>query len=282
MAGTRETVRVALIYPDLLGTYGDSGNAQVLAVRARMHGLGAEVVAVGSEDSIPGDADVYVIGGGEDGPQQAAVAAARRDGGLARALQAGAQLVAICAGMQILGEAFSTADSPSVEGLGLLPLVTRRSTRPRAVGELLVEADPSTGAGLVTGYENHAGQTELLEGRPLGTVLAGVGNRYEESVDGFLSDRVVASYCHGPLLARNPALADLVLGRIPGVLLAPLADEPWTASITAMRGERIAAARASHRREEVLEAAGGAASAARRWAKALGTPRPAEDGRRTR
>ena len=274
MAGARETIRVALIYPDLLGTYGDSGNAQVLAVRARMHGLGAEIVPIGSEDPIADDADVYVIGGGEDGPQQAAVAAARRDGGLARALRGGAQLVAICAGMQILGEAFSTADSPSVEGLGLLPLVTRRSTRPRAVGELLVEADPTTGAGLVTGYENHAGQTEVLEGRPLGTVLAGVGNRYEESLDGFLSDQVVASYCHGPLLARNPALADLVLGRIPGVVLAPLAAEAWTASIAEMRSERIAAARAAHLREELLEAAGGAVSAARRWASALRTSAP--------
>ncbi|MDA8374805.1 MAG: glutamine amidotransferase [Actinomycetota bacterium] len=280
MAGAGKTIRVALVYPDLLGTYGDSGNAQVLAVRARMHGLRAEILAIGSGDAIGDDADVYVIGGGEDGPQQAAVVAARRDGGLARALQGGAQLVAICAGMQILGQAFATADSPSVEGLGLLPLITRHSNRPRAVGELLVEADPSTGAGLVTGYENHAGQTELLEGRPLGQVLAGVGNRYEESIDGFLSGQVVASYCHGPLLARNPALADLVLGRIPGVVLAPLADEPWVASIGEMRSERIAAARARHRREEVLEAAGGAASAARRWASALRSSGPGS-GRRS-
>ena len=277
MAGARKTIRVALIYPDLLGTYGDSGNAQVLAVRARMHGLRAEILAIGSGDAIVDDADVYVVGGGEDGPQQAAVVAARRDGGLARALQGGAQLVAICAGMQILGQAFATAGSPSVEGLGLLPLITRHSNRPRAVGELLVEADPSTGAGLVTGYENHAGQTELLEGRPLGTVLAGVGNRYEERVDGYLSDKVVASYCHGPLLARNPALADLVLGRIPGVRLAPLTFEPWTTAIDGMRSERIAAARAAHRRQEAFGAADGALERARHWAAALRSSLPGSD-----
>lgn len=192
-------------------------------------------------------------------------------------MQGGAQLVAICAGMQILGQAFATAGSPSVEGLGLLPLITRHSNRPRAVGELLVEADPSTGAGLVTGYENHAGQTELLEGRPLGTVLAGVGNRYEERVDGYLSDKVVASYCHGPLLARNPALADLVLGRIPGVRLAPLTFEPWTTSIDRMRSERIAAARAAHRRQEAFGAADGALERARHWAAALRSSLPGSD-----
>ena len=279
VTGTKERIRVALVYPDLLGTYGDSGNAQVLAVRARMHGLQAELIAVGSDDRIPDDADVYVIGGGEDGPQQAAVAAAKRDGALERALEGGAQLVAICAGMQILGQAFSTADAPIVEGLGLLPLVTRRTTLPRAVGELLVKSDPSTGAGLVTGYENHGGQTELLEGGPLGTVLAGVGNRYEERVDGYLSDRVLASYCHGPLLARNPALADLVLGRIPEVRLAPLAFEPWTASIEEMRSERIAAARVARRRQEAKETASGAMEAARHWAGAIRSSARSSDGR---
>lgn len=247
-----QIVKIALVFPDLLGTYGDSGNAQILVARARMRAVVAEVIAVNAGDVIVDDADIYVIGGGEDGPQQAAVDLARRDGGIARAFERGAQFLAICAGFQILGQAFSTSDSGNTSGLGLLPVVTRRGTQKRCVGEILVDPDPSLGVAVVSGYENHGGQSELLEGRPLGKVLVGVGNRREDQVDGYLSENVVASYAHGPLLARNPGLADMILARVPGVLLGPLRDQGAAQSISAMRAERIAAARKIARRDRVV------------------------------
>ncbi len=242
-ADATSKIKIALLYPDLLGTYGDSGNAQILAVRARMRGVGCELTTVNGGQAIPDDADIYVLGGGEDGPQQAAVEMARRDGGIARAFERGAQILAICAGFQILGESFATAACASSAGLGLVPVVTRRGQSRRCVGELLVDPDPALAVPLVSCYENHGGQSELLEGRPLGKVLVGVGNRYHGGVDGYLSDNVVASYGHGPLLARNPALADFILARVPGAVLGPLGNQGVAEEIAAMRSERIAAAR---------------------------------------
>ena len=234
------------MYPDLLGTYGDSGNAQVLAVRARMRGLLPELVRIDANDSICDDADIYVLGGGEDGPQQTAVSLAIKDGGLHRAFERGAQFLAICAGFQIMGESFSTSVSPETPGLGLIPVITRRSTSRRCVGELLLDPDPSLGIGLVSGYENHGGVSEILTGKPLGKVLFGIGNSHGDKVDGYLSDTVIASYGHGPLLARNPGLCDVLLGRVAGADLGPLLDDLSQSSVLDLRHERISAVGRRH------------------------------------
>ncbi len=232
-------LKIVLVYPDLLGTYGDSGNAEILVARAKLRGINAVLVTVSSTQPVPLDGDVYVLGGGEDGPQQAAVTLLRKDGGLERAHSNGAQILAICAGFQILGVEFPISKSGSVAGLGLLPVRTLRSTKPRCVGELMVDPDPSLGVPLVSGYENHAGQTEIISGKPLGRVVYGVGNSYESGCDGYLDDTVIASYCHGPMLARNPGIADVILWRALGTDLSEISDANLMHSIDDLRFERI-------------------------------------------
>jgi CobQ-like glutamine amidotransferase family enzyme len=64
-------------------------------------------------------------------------------------------------------------------------------------------------------------------------VLAGGGNGDGSQVDGVLGERLVATYLHGPVLPRNPALADLVLTWILGDL-APL-DSVWEERLRAER-----------------------------------------------
>ncbi|MEY2403770.1 MAG: hypothetical protein QOD38_1321, partial [Acidimicrobiaceae bacterium] len=90
-------VRVALVFPELLGTYGDGGNAVVLAQRLRWRGIPAEIVRVGMDDPLPDGSDIYVLGGGEDAPQTFATARLA-EVGLARAVDAGAVVFAVCAG----------------------------------------------------------------------------------------------------------------------------------------------------------------------------------------
>jgi CobQ-like glutamine amidotransferase family enzyme len=218
------TVSVALLYPDLMGTYGDSGNATVLAQRLRWRGTAAEVVVVSSAAPVPESCEIYVIGGGEDLPQHLAARKLAASGALARAVDAGAVVLAVCAGLQILGESFPGPDGRQCEGLGLLGCTTRRSAAPRAVGEVLVQpAGEWESLGLLTGFENHGGVTELLPGsRPVGMVRAGVGN-LDGTVEGAVKGRIWGTYLHGPVLARNPRLADLLLGWAVGAL-APLDD----------------------------------------------------------
>lgn len=232
-------VRIVLVYPDLLGTYGDSGNAVVLAQRLRWRGLAAEVVEVGAGAAVPASADLYVLGGGEDQPQSLAARAASRGGPITRAVDAGAAVLAVCAGLQILGTRFVGPDGTGTDGLGLLDCRTERGAGRRAVGEIVVDPDPATGLPPLSGYENHGGVTTLGPGaRPAGTVRVGVGNG-AGGVDGAWSGKVWGTYLHGPVLARNPGLADLLLQWVVGPL-PPL--EEADAEAERLRRERIAAA----------------------------------------
>jgi lipid II isoglutaminyl synthase (glutamine-hydrolysing) len=199
-------LRIVTVYPDLLGTYGDRGNGLVLERRALLRGLDVELVEVPSDAALP-HADLYCVGGAEDGPQQLAVERLERDGGLHRALEDGAVVLAVCAGLQVLGRSFPGTDGMRCEGLGLLGVDTV-SAAPRAVGEVVVELQGGPGA--LTGFENHAGRTVRDEGvESLGRVVVGTGNG--DGTDGARDGRILATYLHGPVLARNPAFADHVL-----------------------------------------------------------------------
>lgn len=237
---TGAAIGVVLVYPDLLGTYGDSGNATILAQRLRWRGWRAEVVTVLSGDAVPAGAELYVVGGGEDLPQVLAARQLGTDGPLHRAVEGGAAVLAVCAGLQILGRSFVGPDGGRADGLGLLDCTSTVGAGPRAVGELVVDTDAALGLPVLTGYENHAGVTHLGPGaRPAGRVRSGIGNGAGQGVDGAVAGRIVGTYLHGPVLARNPALADHLLASVVGPL-APLDDS----DSTDLRVERLSVAAA--------------------------------------
>jgi lipid II isoglutaminyl synthase (glutamine-hydrolysing) len=238
-------VAIALVYPDLLGTYGDGGNARILAQRLRWRGIGADVLTITMGMAVPTGCALYVLGGGEDQPQSLAAAELRRTGTLTSAVAAGAAVLAVCAGLQVVGSRFLTADGMR-DGAGLVDVETVRSLPIRAVGELAVDPDPVLGLPRLSGYENHAGASVIGPTvRPLGTVATGTGNG--DATDGFVSGRILGTYLHGPVLARNPELADLLLGWAVGDL-PPLQHPEVDREAAGLREERLAAALRPRRR----------------------------------
>lgn len=215
MAGEVERVlSIGLIYPELLGTYGDGGNALVLAERARRRHIPTEIINVGIGDDVP-DASIYLLGGGEDGPQRLGADLLRRSSFSSR-VRDGSYVLAVCAGLQILGTSFAVAGDDEFEGLGLVDVVTHRGAS-RSVGDLVVRVNEQ----LLVGFENHGGRTTLGVGvRPLGAVERGLGN--DGSFDGYQTPTVWASYAHGPVLAMNPWFADTVLAQVLGHEVDPL------------------------------------------------------------
>jgi CobQ-like glutamine amidotransferase family enzyme len=233
---TESWLRVVWIYPDLLSTYGDRGNLLILARRAALRGIPVETAEVRSDQSMPATADIYLIGGGEDGPQALAAQRLIADGGLHRAVNQGAAVLAVCAGYQLFGHSFF-AKGAQCGGLGLLDITSDRGET-RAVGELRGDVDPRLGLPPLTGFENHGGRTHLGEGvAPLARVTAGVGN--DGRTEGAWRGKILGTYSHGPALARNPAIADLLLRWAIGAdSLAPV-DDTWA---DRLRAERLAAA----------------------------------------
>jgi lipid II isoglutaminyl synthase (glutamine-hydrolysing) len=221
--GLGERVEIVLVFQSLLGIYGDRGNAQVLLKRLSWRGFDPVLTVVEPGDSLPDTGKVYLLGGGEDAAQVSAVRALQADGGLQRAVNRGAAVFAVCAGYQIIGRSFTVgADDDVIEGLGLLDVTTTRGPV-RAVGEILSRWDDRDGdEQWLTGFENHGGYTRLgPQARPLARVEIGIGN-CDDGTEGAVTGTVIGTYPHGPVLARNPALADHVLELALDRKLAPL------------------------------------------------------------
>jgi CobQ-like glutamine amidotransferase family enzyme len=232
-------ITIALIRPGLLGTYGDRGNAIVLAERLRRRGIAPRLLDL-DRGPVPADADLYLLGGGEDGAQSSVAADAQLRGALHTAVARGAVVLGVCAGFQLLGTSFETGTGEIVEGFGVLDCRSARRVGTRAVGEVCSQPRPELHLPTLTGFENHGGGTWLgADLDPLGQLELGVGNGDGSGTEGAISGHVVGTYMHGPVLVRNPALADLLLTWAVGETLEPL---PMP-EVDRLRAERLAAAR---------------------------------------
>jgi CobQ-like glutamine amidotransferase family enzyme len=206
---------VAHLYPDYLNIYADRGNLAVLTGRAQRRGIGLDVREIGLGDAVPAAADFFYIGGGQD-REQALVAPdlAVRGPALADAVAGGAVVLAVCGGYQLLGRYYRDRSGDEQPGAGVFPLHTVAGDL-RLIGDVLIECELDPGQRqTVAGFENHAGRTILGEGAlPFGRVVAGFGNDGRSGYEGCRVGNAIGTYLHGPLLPRNPWLADWLLAR---------------------------------------------------------------------
>jgi len=248
------TVRVALLLPEVLGTYSDVGNATVLVQRLRWRGIDAETVTVSATDTPPTCCDVYLLGGGEDTAQYFAARWLARHRRLAAVLEESAVTLAVCAGLQLLGQVMTDREGREHAGLGLLDVTTRPGST-RAVGETVARCR-LPGVGTLTGFSNHGGASTLGPGTAaLGEIEHGLGNDPTGGLEGALHPDValdpgtastgprpgvVGTYLHGPVLARNPDLAEHLLARVIGEPL-PALDPTWVPELPNLRAAYLAA-----------------------------------------
>lgn len=232
------TVQIGLVLPDVMGTYGDGGNALVLSRRLQMRGIDARIVEIGLGDAVPESLDIYTLGGAEDAAQRLATRHLLRYPGLQRAAERGAPVLAICAAIQVLGHWYETSAGERVDGVGLLDATTSPQQN-RAIGEIVTQPVLDGLEQPLTGFENHRGGTTLgPDARGLGRVTRGVGNGVGDGLEGAVQGSVVGTYMHGPVLARNPELADHLLKRAMNVDSLPPLDLP---DVERLRRERLRA-----------------------------------------
>lgn len=213
-----ERIVVGHLYPSYLNIYADRGNIAVLAARAAWRDVELDVRTIGPGDATPADVDLFYVGGGQD-REQALIAPdlAARGPALAEAVAAGAAALAVCGGYQLLGRFYRDRGGDELPGAGVLPLYTVAGDR-RMIGDVLLECELDPGVvRTLAGFENHAGRTILDEGaEPLGRVVSGFGNDGESGDEGCRAGRAIGTYLHGPLLPRNPWLADWILAQALG------------------------------------------------------------------
>lgn len=203
------TIRVLQLYPREMNIYGDWGNALVLQQRLRWHGYTPELLEYNVGDEFPDDVDVIVGGGGQDSGQVLIQDDLQQRAGTLRQLATdGTPMLVICGLYQLFGKFFKTSAGPVIPGIGILDVETN-GTDERLIGNVTLN---SPEFGEILGYENHSGQTTLGPGvEPLGTVSKGAGNNSKDGHEGARYRNVVASYLHGSLLPKNPAIADFLI-----------------------------------------------------------------------
>ena len=223
-------IRVGHLYPEYLNIYADRGNIAVLTRRAALRGHDLVVEAIGVDDAVvPGAHDLLYVGGGQD-REQALIAPdlASKGSAIREAVAGGAALLAVCGGYQLLGRGYRGRDGTFMPGAGIFGHETVAGTT-RMIGDVLLECELEPGERRpLAGFENHAGRTLLDEGaEPLGRVVHGFGNDGESGFEGCRLGRALGTYLHGPLLPRNPWLADWLLAQ---ALAHATGDDPPTLS----------------------------------------------------
>ena len=222
-------LNIVHLFPELLNLYGDGGNVMTLRRRCEWRNIPVQVTEVGMGDSIDfSSADIVFIGGGADREQLIVKdAMMSRKADLSSYVADAGVLLAVCGGYQFLGHHYAM-DDVVVDGLGIVDMETVRGEG-RLIGNAVVQSDISDIP--VIGFENHGGRTTLGSGvAPFGRVLAQTrGNNGEDGTEGLRYRNVIATYSHGPLLPKNPRVADALIElalqrRYPGAQLSHLDD----------------------------------------------------------
>ena len=218
---------IGWLYPTLMSTYGDRGNVICLKQRAQWRGINVQVMPL--DQQTPAETmhqvDIFMGGGAQDRQQEIVMRDLRgiKAETLREKLEAGTPGVFTCGAPQLLGHYYEPALGQRIEGLGLLDFVSKHPgpDARRCIGNVVFELTASPLAQelelmlgtkpVVIGFENHGGRTYLGNVEPLGRVVKGYGNNGEDGMEGAFYRNAIATYSHGPLLPKNPFVADWLI-----------------------------------------------------------------------
>ena len=226
-------LNICHLYPEVLNLYGDRGNIRCLSRRLSWRGIDWHVdeLKVGEKKDLTAY-DLFFIGGGQDFEQEVLLSDLNSGKGaeIKAAVEDGKTFLCICGGYQMMGHYYQTHDGVKCEFLGAVDFHTVGSDT-RMIENYAFRLGEESGAGTVVGFENHSGKTYLGDGvRPLGTILKGCGNNGEDGTEGVRYRNVFGTYSHGPVLPKNPELADFLLNTAlqrrygKEIVLDPLSD----------------------------------------------------------
>jgi len=220
------SITIGWLYPELMSTYGDRGNILVLEKRCAMRGIGCKIMPIDfqADEKDIEKIDMVFGGGAQDRQQGILIDDLRKRKGpvLGRLLHNNIPGLFVCGSPQLLGSFYMTGDGKKLEGLGLFDMESRHfgNDKPRCIGNMVIfisdayKVDDLTYKNTVVGFENHGGRTYLGDGlKPFGTVLVGNGNNGEDKTEGAVYKNWIATYSHGPLLAKNPHIADFLIAK---------------------------------------------------------------------
>lgn len=208
-------LKILYLYPDILELYGDFGNIQVLRYRLEKRGFKAIIEPYSIGDAAPNfsDYDLVFAGGGADQEQSIlAEDLVKYKENIKKAIENGTFFLLICGAYQLFGKYYKGVEGNIIPGLEIFNYYTEaiNDRKKRCIGNIVIDTNLNGKQTKIIGFENHGGQTFDIN-TPFGDVLFGNGNKFGDTKEGFFLDNVIATYLHGPLLSKNPELADYII-----------------------------------------------------------------------
>ena len=208
-------IKILYLYPDMLELYGDFGNIQVLRYRLEKRGIKATIVPYSIGDATPNfnDYDIVFAGGGADQEQSIlAKDLLQYRENIKESIDNGVFFLLICGAYQLFGKYYKGVEENIIPGLEIFNYYTEaiNDRKKRCIGNIVINVNLDGNETKVIGFENHGGQTFDIK-TPFGDVLLGNGNKFGDNKEGFFQKNVIATYLHGPLLSKNPELADYII-----------------------------------------------------------------------
>lgn len=198
-------LNICWLYREYMSTYGDRGNIICLTKRSEWRGI---EVKIQSEIK---NADLVFGGGAQDRQQMLVINdLLKQKTLLSKMFNGNIPGLFVCGSPQLLGHYYETADKKKLPGLGIFDMVTHSGFgKPRLIGNLVAKTE----LGEIVGFENHSGRTYLGNVKPFGNVVSGFGNNGEDKTEGAIYKNCLATYSHGPLLPKNPHIADWLIAK---------------------------------------------------------------------
>jgi len=213
------TLTIGWLYPELMSTYGDRGNIIVLTRRLEARGIFPTIRKISLENKKEDieSCDLLFMGGAQDTQQEIVNEDLFKNKGslIQKAIENGKPGLFICGAYQFLGQYYKTAEGIKLPGLSIFDIYTENPGTKRLIGNLIVrslihELSNKT----YVGFENHGGRTYLGKGvKPFAYVLHGYGNNGNDNTEGMVYKHAIGTYMHGPILPKNPELADYLLAK---------------------------------------------------------------------
>lgn len=210
-------INIGWLYPDLMSTYGDRGNIITLSYRIKKRGIKPVVhkISVSEPESLISEMDILFMGGAQDKQQEIVNNDLKNNKGklLIAAIENKTPCLFVCGAYQFLGKYYKAADGTVIDGLGAFDLYTVNPGLdfPRCIGNIIIESALFPKIKLV-GFENHGGRTYLNDKKlAFARVIKGYGNNGEDKTEGIFYKNSFGVYLHGPILPKNPELADYLI-----------------------------------------------------------------------
>jgi len=197
------------MYPDILNLYGDIGNVICLKKRCEWRGISTNIVNFGMDNKTHdfNEGDIFFIGGGSDRGENIVYSDfLEYKEEFKDMIENNGVVLAICGGYQFLGKKYIDNDGKEVPGLGIFNYSTVTGEG-RLIGNIIIENQLNLSPETIVGFENHGGRT-YSNYDPLALVKIGCGNNGEDGKEGLVYKNCIGTYLHGPILPKNPHLAD--------------------------------------------------------------------------